>query len=306
MGVLIPLLVFLIVAAAVLALSSIVMRKQVKIAARLTALEQSEETLFSRDKKLSLPLYNRVVVPVYGRIVNLMDRLTPAHTKDMIDNSLRNAGLQGKVSTGTFLGVVGIAIIVVPGTVFILTSLAGMPGMSVFQLTFVAFAVALLAPLLYLYALIQKRKEMILRQLPDLLDLMVVSVEAGYGFDAALSYVTQKMDGPLPEEFEKALRKIRMGQLRREVFREMAEQTDVSEVANFVSAISQADQLGVSIGNVLRVQSDQMRVARRQRAEQAAMKAPIKIVFPLVLFIFPTLFIVILGPVLITIFETLL
>ena len=132
--------------------------------------------------------------------------------------------------------------------------------------------------------------------MPDVLDLLTVSVEAGLGFDAALQRVVQKMTGAISVEFAKTLQEIKMGKHRREALRDLGLRTGIDDLNTFISAIVQADQLGVSIGNVLRVQSEQMRRKRRQRIEEKAMKAPIKMLIPMVLFIFPTIFIVLLGP----------
>jgi tight adherence protein C len=143
---------------------------------------------------------------------------------------------------------------------------------------------------------IKQRQLQIINSLPDILDLLTVSVEAGLGFDGALQKVTEKTKGLLAMEFNRLLQEIRMGKSRRDALRDLAERIRVEELSALVSSIIQADQLGVSIGNVLRLQSAQIRLQRRQRAEEKAMKAPIKMLIPLVLFIFPTIFLVLLGP----------
>jgi tight adherence protein C len=138
-------------------------------------------------------------------------------------------------------------------------------------------------------------------ELPDALDLLTISVRAGLGFDAALGKVVERMRGPLPDEFQRALAEVRMGKTRRDALRDIIVRTDVPALTNFISAIIQAEQLGVSISKVLQVQSEQLRIERRQRAEEMAQKAPIKLLFPLIGCIFPCLFIVLLGPALITV-----
>lgn len=143
---------------------------------------------------------------------------------------------------------------------------------------------------------IKKRKKRIQQTLPDLIDLMTVSVEAGLGFDAALQRVASRFKGPLGEEVQRAMQEISLGRPRIESLREMARRVDVQDVSSFITALVQADQLGVSIGNVLRVQSEQMRQRRAQRARETAQKAPVKMMVPLVLFVFPALFVVIMGP----------
>ena len=156
-------------------------------------------------------------------------------------------------------------------------------------------------PDMYLNLCRRQRSESILKSLPDVLDLLSVSVEAGLGFDAALQKVVEKSQGPLADEFDTALNEIRMGKPRREALRDMARRVEVDDVSTFVGAVVQADTLGVSISNVLAVQAEQVRQKRRQRAEEKAQKAPVKILIPMLFFIFPTIFIVLLGPALLQI-----
>ena len=143
----------------------------------------------------------------------------------------------------------------------------------------------------------------IIRMIPDSLDLLTISVRAGLGFDAALQKVVEKVKGPLSDEFRRALAEVRVGKQRRDALRDIIARTDVPPLTNFIGAIIQAEQLGVSISKVLQVQSEQLRIERRQRAEEQAAKAPIKMLFPLVGCIFPSLFIVILGPAIILIVQ---
>jgi tight adherence protein C len=156
-------------------------------------------------------------------------------------------------------------------------------------------------PEFWLGGRVRKRQHAILLQIPDALDLLTISVRAGLGFDAALGKVVEKLQGPLTEEFRRALAEVRVGKARREALRDIVPRTEVGPLTNFIGAIIQAEQLGVSISKVLQVQSEQLRIERRQRAEEQAAKAPIKMLFPLVGCIFPSLFIVILGPAIILI-----
>jgi tight adherence protein C len=162
-----------------------------------------------------------------------------------------------------------------------------------------------LMPEFWLGGRIKKRQKVILRSIPDTLDLLTISVRAGLGFDAALAKVVEKLPGPLSDEFRRALAEVRVGKTRRDALRDMVPRTQVAPLSNFIGAIIQAEQLGVSISKVLQVQSEQLRIERRQRAEEMAAKAPIKMLFPLVGCIFPALFIVILGPAIIKIMGTL-
>ena len=156
-------------------------------------------------------------------------------------------------------------------------------------------------PEFWLGGRVKKRQKAILMQIPDALDLLTISVRAGLGFDGALGKVVEKLQGPLTEEFRRALAEIRVGKPRRDALRDIVPRTEVTALTNFIGAIIQAEQLGVSISKVLQVQSEQLRIERRQRAEEMAAKAPIKMLFPLVGCIFPSLFIVILGPAIILI-----
>jgi tight adherence protein C len=132
--------------------------------------------------------------------------------------------------------------------------------------------------------------------LPDTIDVLSISVEAGLGFDAAITRICQKTDNPLTVEFDKYLTEIRLGKARREALRQIQSRTGVDDLNTFIGAVIQADQLGVSIAKILRTQSEQLRMKRRQRAEQLAQQAPLKMLFPMILFIFPSVFVVILGP----------
>jgi tight adherence protein C len=166
-------------------------------------------------------------------------------------------------------------------------------------------AIGYLMPGMWLRSQINKRKKNILKALPDALDLLTISVEAGLGFDVALQRVTEKWDDELSREFKRALGDVRLGRARRDALRDMADRTGVDDVQTFVAAIIQAEQLGVAMSKILRLQSDQMRVRRRQRAEAEAQRAPIKMLFPMVFLIFPALFVVILGPAVPRIMESL-
>ncbi len=158
--------------------------------------------------------------------------------------------------------------------------------------------------MLLLRQTIQRRQRAVLKALPDALDLLVICVEAGLGFENAMAKVNEKWDNELGRAFGRVLQEIRLGKMRREALRDMAKRIEVPDLTSFVAAMVQADQLGVSIGKVLRIQADQMRLRRRQRAERLAHEAPIKMLFPMVFLIFPTIFLVLLGPSVLTIMGT--
>src|SRR5690606_3778858 len=159
-------------------------------------------------------------------------------------------------------------------------------------------------PLLWIRSKIRRRQENIQKALPDALDLLVICVDAGLGFDMAMGKVYEKWDNELAIAFGRVLREIQLGKQRREALRDMADRMDVPDVTSFVAAVVQADQLGVSMANILRVQSDQMRVKRRQRAQEKAHQAPVKMMIPMVLLIFPSIWIVLLGPAAIILVNT--
>jgi tight adherence protein C len=159
-------------------------------------------------------------------------------------------------------------------------------------------------PALWLGQKIRSRKNSVIRSLPDALDLLTICVEAGLVFDQAMQKVAEKWDDELSRAFARVLHEIRLGKTRREALRDMADRLDLSDVTSFVAAVIQAEQLGVSIAKVLRIQSDQMRIRRRQRAEEKAHQAPVKMLFPMVFLIFPAIWIVLLGPALLQVLAT--
>jgi tight adherence protein C len=191
------------------------------------------------------------------------------------------------------------------GIATVLTLLLGMP--IVMTLTFggLGLGIGYIGPEFWLGRRVKARQKAIIRMIPDSLDLLTISVRAGLGFDAALAKVVEKVKGPLSDEFRRALAEVRVGKTRRDALRDIIPRTEVPALTSFIGAIIQAEQLGVAISKVLQVQSEQLRIERRQRAEEAAAKAPIKMLFPLVGCIFPSLFVVILGPALILIMQTL-
>jgi tight adherence protein C len=164
-------------------------------------------------------------------------------------------------------------------------------------------AVGFLAPNLYLYQVAYDRSNRMQRELPDAIDLMTISVESGLGFDAALQQVATSTEGPLADEFARMLREMQIGQSRSDALRSLAERTSVAELRSFVSAMVQADAFGIPIGQVLRIQSSEIRVKRRQRAEEKAMQVPVKITIPLIFCILPCLFIAVMGPAAISVME---
>jgi tight adherence protein C len=240
-------------------------------------------------------LRSRALLPLKEKIARLVMRVNKKYTVDQISLRLLAAGLGRRVSPTGFLATKGVFAIggVVLGVVMGAASGGGFTGI-LFALAFAG--VGFIGPDFFISQKIRSRRESIKAQLPDALDLLAVSVEAGMGFDGAVAKLVEQMDGPLIEEFELTLSEMRIGEGRPEALRKMADRVGTPEVSGFVRAIVQADQFGISLGRILRVQAADTRLRRQAAAEERAMKAPIKMLFPTVLFIFPAMFLVILGP----------
>lgn len=262
--------------------------------------ELGSRPLTLEEIELSQPFFDRVVRPAINQMSSLLTRRRPEQSGRDLRRRLALAGNPHNLDASDFLGLKGLVAVGLGGlSVLVLFSLLPWWQTAIAAAVFVGIGYAL--PDFWLGSIIRRRKKMILRALPDALDLLTISVEAGLGFDAAMHKVAQKWRTALSEEFGRTLAEIRMGKPRRDALKDMAARTDVADMNTVLAAIIQADQLGVSIAKILRVQADQMRINRRQRAEQEAHQAPVKMTFPLVFLIFPAMLIVILGPALIQI-----
>jgi len=271
---------------------------------RLKALEVMGKGRTDIDAELARPFRQRILSPLRGSLAAVFGNLTPRSIRGEVDKKLAMAGGVGRLSTDEFMLLCVFLALSLPAISLFLTLLSGAPANQVVGFTMLSFVAGVILPFLILRHKIAARKLSIQKDLPDVLDLLTVSVEAGLGFDGALVKLSEKMRGALVEEFNRVLHEMRMGVSRREAISALGQRCDVADLSLFTTSLVQADQLGVSIGNVLRVQSAGMREKRRQRAEEQAMKAPIKMMLPLVLFIFPTIFIVLLGPALIQLAGT--
>ena len=265
-----------------------------QIAVRPRSLEELE---------LQRPLSERTLKPIINSLSRLVGRFYPQNTVRGLALKLKRAGME-HTSTEFFLGVKGFAALVGLVAVSALVNLITSDGTQTLIGAVAGLVLGFMAPDFFLGNKAGKRNKLILEALPDALDLLTISVEAGLGFDAALVKVTEKMKGPLSEEFKRGAGEQRVGKSRQEALRGITERVEVKEFQNFISAIIQADQLGVSMSKVLRIQSEQLRQARRQRAEEKAARAPILIMLPTVGCIFPSLFIVILAPAALTAMST--
>jgi tight adherence protein C len=229
-------------------------------------------------------------------MLGVLGKVSPQKNADKVRLNLQAAGNPGNMTPTMFSGM-RLALAVVLVVIFGAVTISSMDSiMQALMYTGLGAILGYMLPSIWLGQKIKQRKKNITRALPDALDLLTISVEAGLGFDVALQRVTDKWDDELSREFKRVLSDVRLGRSRREGLRDMAERTGVEDIQTFVAAIIQADQLGVSMSKILRLQSDQMRTRRRQRAEEAAQQAPVKMLFPMVFLIFPALFVVILGP----------
>jgi tight adherence protein C len=265
---------------------------------RLEQLVVQPKTL--EEYELQQPFFERVMRPMVKRLSRVGSRGDQGGMIARTDAKLEKAGYPGGLRGADWMGVkILVAIVGAILGFFLGLALGGIALGFVFVLG--GGAIGFIAPEFWLGRRIRARSMAMVLQLPDALDLLTISVEAGLGFDAALAKVVEKMEGPLVNEFRQALAEIRMGRSRRDALRDVVARADAQPVSNFIGAIVQAEQLGVPIAKVLQIQSQQLRIERRQRAEEAAAKAPVKMLFPMVGCIFPTIFIVILGPAIVTV-----
>ena len=276
------------------------------VSLRLKSLEGSrEESVTVIDEEMSVSFKNRIATPFFNSISRFFSNFFPSKAVITLNRKLLNANGFYGLNAEQFLGLSLIMGIVLSVIIVDLMFITNRPTNKTITYGLVTFAIGLFLPYILLQQKITKRKIALQQELPDVLDLLTVSVEAGLGFDGALVKLSEKMKGQMVDEFNRMLQEIRIGVSRKDALRALAERCDVQDISLFTGALIQADQLGVSISKVLRIQSLDMREKRKQRAEEKAMKAPIKMLFPLVFFIFPTLFIVLLGPAMLKIIEML-
>ncbi|MFZ5650956.1 MAG: type II secretion system F family protein [Bacillota bacterium] len=256
-----------------------------------------------REKELSEPIVKRVLRPLLNKITRLASRLLPSEKEAALAKKLVMAGRPGGHGPREFMAVKLILAVTLPGILILAEPLLGLDYINWLLFTAAAAIAGWSIPDFYLRQKIFERKNEVEKTLPDVLDLITVSVEAGTGFDGALLKVVEKGKGVLASEFYIVLQECKMGKSRKDALRDMANRVDVDDLSTFAGSIIMADQLGIGIGNVMRLQSDQMRRKRRQRAEERAMKAPVKMMIPMVTCIFPTIFVVLLGPAAISLYQ---
>jgi tight adherence protein C len=255
-------------------------------------------------KELDPSFNDRVLAPLLDKTVGLGKKLTPADHMERIRNRLEVAGnppgwTVDRVTSLKFVGFAGALVVSL-----IIATLFGFGFAPMLAFCVIAAVIGYLAPNMYLYQKGYDRTQKMQRAMPDALDLLTISVESGLGFDSALSQVARNTDGPLAEEFARVLQEMQIGLGRGAALRALGERTHVPELKGFVSAMVQADALGIPVAQVLRVQAREIRTKRRQRAEEQAQKVAVKILIPLIFCILPCLFIAVLGPAAIGVYES--
>lgn len=267
------------------------------LAVRIDEFAAREEIVSIEEIELSLPFSDRVFVPIIRRISEFLVRFTPQKTLESTTRLLELAGNPRNMRAAEFIVVRGVFTVFFAALVFLMMSRLGSAEIGKRLLyTLGAAVLGWFLPFMLLRSMVDRRKDAIIKKLPDALDLMTICVDAGLTFNAAMQKVDEKWDDPLANEFGRVIHEMQLGKSRRQSLRDMADRMDVPDVTSFIAAVLQADQLGVGIGKILRIQSEQMRVRRRQRAEEKAQQAPVKMLFPMVFLIFPSIFVVLLGP----------
>jgi tight adherence protein C len=256
-------------------------------------------------EELERPFSERVLAPLQERSLRVGRRLSGADSADRLQKKLDYAGNPGDWGADRVvsLKVMGALTMLVVGFALALLLGAGLPVLAL--MTVGGLVLGFFLPDFYLYQAAYNRSEKLSRELPDAIDLLTISVESGLGFDAACQQVSRNTQGPLAEEFSRMLSEMQIGQGRSQALRSMAERTNVDDIRSFVSAMVQADSFGIPIGSVLRVQSSEIRVKRRQYAETKAQQVPVKMTIPLIFCILPCLFVAVMGPAALTVMDNL-
>ena len=278
---------------------------QVDAEAVLAELDTEPVVLDEFSTRLREPLVTRLLRPLAGSLVEMISGLVPRHRTDRLRHRLLVAGVSAKVGPEEFLVMQGVGLGTGVLLGLLLGKVSGYTGFGLLRLAVLLGAMGLFGPVAWLRRKRDERQASIKRDLPDVLDLLAISVEAGVGFEGAVEVVTRHFDSPLATEFSRTLQEMELGLPRRDALQNLKRRTEVPELSNFVLILVQADALGMPIGRVLRTQAVEMRLKRRQWAREKAAKLPVKILVPLTLFILPAIFVVILGPAAMSISKTL-
>ena len=259
-------------------------------------------SLQTREEVLSTGISERAIAPIIEGIGKFALRFTPQGWVNKAQHKLVYAGMSERMDGNTWAAIRIISLIASLLMFFLIQGAFSTPVQKLVVFA-VMMAIGFVGPETILNRRIDERRKDMEKSLPDVIDLLVISVEAGLGFEAAMGRVVQAVPGELSREFSRTLQETRVGVSRHKALRSLADRTDVDDLNAFILALIQADQFGVSIARMLRVQADEMRIRRRQRAQEKAFAAPVKLVFPLVLCIFPSMFVVLLGPAAINIYN---
>lgn len=274
--------------------------------ARLEEFSQTGEQVDLTKLEMSQPFTDRVIYPMARKLGEIAIRFTPQNALQSISKKLEFAGSPARMDPTMLLALQFIGALIFGGLVLLVFSLGSLTwplGRKILVALIFCF-LGFYFPQLWLSSKISRRQKEIRKAMPDALDLLTICVEAGLGFDAAMSKVSEKWESELSMAFARVIQEIQLGKVRREALRDMSERIGLPELTSFVAAVIQSEQLGVSMAKVLRIQSDQMRVKRRQMAEEEAHKAPLKMLIPMTLLIFPSLMIVLLTPAALRLFHS--
>lgn len=272
--------------------------------ARLAEYSQRGEISSLEEIELSQSFSERVIIPMIRRLGEISARFTPQKVLEETRMKLEMAGNPGRIDAGTLLASRFVVAALLGGLMFLVGGVvAAWPPGRTFLVGIGTTLFGFFMPQLWLTDRIQRRQKEIRNAMPDALDLLTICVEAGLGFDAAMSKVSEKWQNELSAAFARAIREVQLGKLRREALKDMSDRLGIPEMTSFIAAVIQSEQLGVSMAKVLRIQSEQMRMKRRQRAEEQAHKAPVKMIIPMAFLTFPSIFIVLLAPAAFKILE---
>lgn len=271
---------------------------------RINEYASREEIASIEEIELSMPVTDRIFVPIMRRLSTFVIRMTPKSSLERTARMLELAGSPRNMTAANFWVLRGVATLFLSGLTFLVMWRFGAEPGRRFLYALGAAVLGFFMPVMLLQSMIDRRKQAITKKFPDALDLMTICVDAGLIFDAAMQKVHEKWDDALAREFGRVTYELQLGKSRRQALKDMSDRMDLSDVTSFVATILQAEQLGVSIGKVLRIQSEQMRIKRRQRAEEKAQQAPIKMLFPMIFLIFPSMFVVLLGPAILRVIRT--
>ena len=278
------------------------------LSSRLVEFSERGEVTSLEEIELSQPFNERVIVPILLRVGEMSTRFTPQQLIEATELKIELAGNPIRMAASTFLASRFVIAGALGGFLFLLFIFA--PASSVVEklnpyvIVPIFTVIGFFFPQLWLQSKIDRRQKEIQKAMPDALDLLTICVEAGLGFDAAMAKVSEKWDNELSLSFSRAIKEVQLGKLRRDALKDMSDRIGLAEMTSFIAAVIQSEQLGVSMAKVLRIQSEQMRMKRRQRAEEEAHKAPVKMIVPMAFLTFPSIFIVLLAPAAFSMAET--